>query len=668
MNFWDNDPVVSPAAPSAPAGNTEPWKSDPPVASAQQPWANDPPVQTQKRADAPLPGLTGLDALKPEVQTESNWAQYGQMALNNPVMQHKVQDWALANNVPTANGVTPEAAGQYLQSTVTPQVIDTQSRIGEAQARTQKAVTDRDQLGTALVRQFLMNNPAATDDQMYAYVHSNLLNAGKDSSTLPPFTIDKQQRAVLTPQPEVGKVRGLLDQAAGGLVNLVKDPAEAVGRTLNTALAAGSEKLLGPESQVTQKYQQNLQNYNLGTQNIDQAVAQTLPPSTAAQQSPIYGAVEAGVGAVPSLMVLAGLGRGAALAKGGEAATQGVEAGKVIFGQVATQEFNNSYKRIYQDAVESGNDPDQAAHKAMVGGVLDSAINTFLMKFGVLGQAGSRGLRSRLAAALTSGPSQGLVSGSQETIKQLTSYAMTGKDPELERAMESTMQGTVMGTVLGGTMPHHAAETSFQAAERLNAGVDTEALTKALPESQTAPQEQTQRLLPAPKAEPLPTMLDDHTPKFRVQAEDGQSSSVALDFASDTEKALYVASHPRKGKLSAEATNWLTSQGMTPEDIQTRSAELRGRVEEHANESEESVVHIPASNADEVVNPSRRGGPAAGGEAAASLRSEENVPRLQGSLPGSGEPLAAEKGVKNVQSPDFLASNGLKHVDNLKLG
>lgn len=94
-----------------------------------------------------------------------------------------------------------------------------------------------------------------------------------------------------------------------------------------------------------------------------------------------------------------------------------------------------------------------------------------------------------------------------------------------------------------------------------------------------------QTLDEAAKPEPatLPRLLEDQTPKHRVSDEHGNSTGVPLEFENATDKALYLASHPRKGKVSEQAAAWLESQGMSREEQQSRAADVRDHVEAHAS-------------------------------------------------------------------------------------
>lgn len=125
-----------------------------------------------------------------------------------------------------------------------------------------------------------------------------------------------------------------------------------------------------------------------------------------------------------------------------------------------------------------------------------------------------------------------------------------------------------------------------------------------------------QTLDEAAKPEPatLPRLLEDQTPKYRVSDEHGNSTGVPLEFENATDKALYLASHPRKGKVSEQAAAWLEAQGMTPEEQQSRAADVRDHVEAHASmheggdtlpipslENHEAAATTPAPHATEPV-------------------------------------------------------------------
>lgn len=75
------------------------------------------------------------------------------------------------------------------------------------------------------------------------------------------------------------------------------------------------------------------------------------------------------------------------------------------------------------------------------------------------------------------------------------------------------------------------------------------------------------------------SLLDNATPKFRVT--DGpESKGIDLDFDNPDDKALYLATVPRKGKVASEAADYLqTERGYGPADIEHAGQALRDRVE-----------------------------------------------------------------------------------------
>ena len=84
--------------------------------------------------------------------------------------------------------------------------------------------------------------------------------------------------------------------------------------------------------------------------------------------------------------------------------------------------------------------------------------------------------------------------------------------------------------------------------------------------------------LPA-EAEPtgLP-LVDKAEPVHRVH-EGPESTAVPLQFESAEDKALFLASQPRKGKVSAEAMRFLSDRGYTPEIVEQEGSRLREEID-----------------------------------------------------------------------------------------
>jgi hypothetical protein len=101
----------------------------------------------------------------------------------------------------------------------------------------------------------------------------------------------------------------------------------------------------------------------------------------------------------------------------------------------------------------------------------------------------------------------------------------------------------------------------------------------------------------------LHPILEQARPKVRVN--EGQTSrGIRLEFANPVEKALYVTAQPRQGKLGVEATKYLESSGVTADQIPTRSAQVKARVDQLAAGHQGDTLQIPheAPAAEGVIN------------------------------------------------------------------
>jgi hypothetical protein len=381
--------------------------------------------------------------LRAGAYSTDRFTRFGAALLNSPQAAN-AQAYANAQGVSQA---TPEIAGQYLKSTLPPEKVDAMEQQHQKEYQVVKFIQDRDQFGTEIAKQYLVSHPHASDDDIYQYVHSNLLNAGKDNARLPAFTIDPHTKEVKT---DVGVIHGFIDRVGANVLGLVQAPAEAGARLVQQGVYQASKPFYG--SGEANPYGQAVVNQNAGLEHFNAGVENALPGSTFGKEHPFsYGLIEEGAAQVPSLLVLGGLGKAGALGKVTE------------YGTIAGMEFNKAYGKVYTDAVQSGSDPVKAAETATITAVADAAVNTYLMKFGLLGQKGGEGLKGRLLTALTSAPAQGGVAGTQELIRQLSSYAVTGKDQNLEDSLQATLSGGVAGAVGGFAMPAHGTAKSGEA-------------------------------------------------------------------------------------------------------------------------------------------------------------------------------------------------------------
>jgi hypothetical protein len=546
--------------------------------------------QQQRTADAapPAPSQNPFDPnnLKADVHADERWTQFGAGVLASP-QKAQAEAYAASKGV----SLTPQVAGEWFKSTL-PQ--DKASEL-DHQARNEyqviQLVNARDQLATEAAKQFKLANPQGSDQEMYRYVHQNLLNAGKDNSKLPAFEIDPK---TLEAKTDVGLIHGLANRSAAALLSFPTATAEAGARMIQEGVYQASKPFY---DQNANPYQEAIRKQNEGIGRYNQAVDSNLQGSTYGKEHPTYGMVEEGVAQVPSLLLLSGLGKAGTVGKIAE------------WGQVAGTEFNKAYEHVYNDGLSKGMSAGEAGDKATLAGAIDAAINTYLMTKGTLGQQGGAGLRGRLRAALTGALPQGGVAAGQEFVRQMSSYALTGKDPNLEKVLDSGVSGTVTGGIAGAALGHpgspgieetKAAVAGTPGTTTVNGQVVPAPTPQTLAEVKTAP-------TPAPSAE-VPKLVDSATPKFRKQV-DGKSEGVNLAFASAEDKALYIATEPRQGKRSKAAREYLKGLGYDEDGITAYGEELRDRVGQAAvQHTGGDSLDIPGSTRPEGVRQEQSSG------------------------------------------------------------
>jgi hypothetical protein len=327
--------------------------------------------QQQRTADAapPAPSQNPFDPnnLKADVHADERWTQFGAGVLASP-QKAQAEAYAASKGV----SLTPQVAGEWFKSTL-PQ--DKASEL-DHQARNEyqviQLVNARDQLATEAAKQFKLANPQGSDQEMYRYVHQNLLNAGKDNSKLPAFEIDPK---TLEAKTDVGLIHGLANRSAAALLSFPTATAEAGARMIQEGVYQASKPFY---DQNANPYQEAIRKQNEGIGRYNQAVDSNLQGSTYGKEHPTYGMVEEGVAQVPSLLLLSGLGKAGTVGKIAE------------WGQVAGTEFNKAYEHVYNDGLSKGMSAGEAGDKATLAGAIDAAINTYLMTKGTLGQQGGR--------------------------------------------------------------------------------------------------------------------------------------------------------------------------------------------------------------------------------------------------------------------------------------
>jgi hypothetical protein len=94
--------------------------------------------------------------------------------------------------------------------------------------------------------------------------------------------------------------------------------------------------------------------------------------------------------------------------------------------------------------------------------------------------------------------------------------------------------------------------------------------------------------LTKPKEIRLPSNLRSAKPRYKMSE---------LNFASDLEKALYIASSKQVSKKKNEYTNWLKEQGLDDQKIASLGQEVRNTIkEQHIKQKEPKVLNVPTSS------------------------------------------------------------------------
>jgi hypothetical protein len=144
----------------------------------------------------------------------------------------------------------------------------------------------------------------------------------------------------------------------------------------------------------------------------------------------------------------------------------------------------------------------------------------------------------------------------------------------------------LLGTALhgaGGAPQQKHTEIPVPSAETLES-------LKTGPKQETAAANEGEKAsppAPSPRTEPVAILtgrplLDNANPKFRIQSTEGGGTGIPLDFASATDRSLFLATQPTRGKISIKAGEYLAEQGYKPDDISRYGDELRSRIAELA--------------------------------------------------------------------------------------
>lgn len=175
-----------------------------------------------------------------------------------------------------------------------------------------------------------------------------------------------------------------------------------------------------------------------------------------------------------------------------------------------------------------------------------------------------KGVASQVAARLAA---SGVLEAGVQDVNGIVSNLitkLTGVNPQ-----QDVMEGAGQNTLVGAGF-----------------GVAGRAIHEALPQHPQAPAEQAAPPVPSPEVmktlveEPSKTpILDRSLPKYRNH-DGGQSYSGPINFEHPEDKAAYVATQPRAGKATAEASDFLKGKGYSDEQIQEHGQKVRSAVEQ----------------------------------------------------------------------------------------
>jgi hypothetical protein len=395
---------------------------------------------------------------------------------------------------------------------------------------------------------------------------AGMVNAGIRGST----------EAVTTPvQGGTNFVLGAAQNIANTTANLPTGPQEGVD-------VNGGNTAIGRARQLSQKF------LNTAVGNIDKS----LPKSTEATQNPggWQAFFENNAEQLPQLAML----------------TPAFQAGglqvALANSQIGTSLFQGAYTSIYQAGRQHGLSDNDANNVAMAGGAVDAVVNTYLMKFGVLGDQGpeSSRLRSLLNKTLANYLAQGAVGGSQQGVTEATKYLATGESPSIEAVLNAAKANAAVGGALGlvhGATGEVSGPESRQGSHELGnlnvrsaggPGVGGPDVSAGVP---VPSPEVMKTLTTAP--EPKAGLTDKTTPKYRVQ-DGAESKGVPIEFENRDDKLHYLATQPRVGKVGKQAIQELKDRGFSDDQIESYGAELRDRVDKLAKGSAGDTIRVPA--------------------------------------------------------------------------
>jgi hypothetical protein len=217
------------------------------------------------------------------------------------------------------------------------------------------------------------------------------------------------------------------------------------------------------------------------------------------------------------------------------------------------------------------------------------------------GEPAVKSLVQRLLSEASSTAGTMFKAGTDMAVTQyVTNKIMQGVDPH-RAASDGVAEAFANGAILAPVGARFSGHGTATRPEEQTAAPVPSAAPEAAPTPEPvkpavpAPDAATLATLTTqPKAEAIPApVLDSARTKYRVQ-NGAESRAIDLTFENPTDKALYVASQPRKGKLQAEARKFLTAQGYNEDSIAAYADELRGRVDQLAAGHRGDSLAVPA--------------------------------------------------------------------------
>lgn len=156
---------------------------------------------------------------------------------------------------------------------------------------------------------------------------------------------------------------------------------------------------------------------------------------------------------------------------------------------------------------------------------------------------------------------------------------------------------------------------------------------------------------------PAHPLVDEAAPKYRI-TEGEKSRGVPLTFADPVEKALYLATQPRTGKVSLQAMDFLQGQGWKDQEITDAGQELRNHIDTQAEGFTGDTLHVDP-NAEAKAAPAGNASDATA-EVPAAVATERQAPVEKASSARPQEQRTPSEDIRQ-QAADYTKSAGINY-------